>query len=107
MSDAANTKAGETDAAYRTLFENLNTGVYRNTGGPQGRFIKANPAIAVMFGYDSVEEFMQVAVADLYANPEDRNAFVREIQQRGFARNRMLQLKKRTARLSGACARPR
>lgn len=42
---------------YRTLIENVNIGVYRNTGGPEGRFIQANPALIAMHGYDSLEEF--------------------------------------------------
>ena len=29
----------------------------------------ANPALARMHGYDSVEEFQKVKVADLYQNP--------------------------------------
>ena len=49
---------------YRTLVENLNIGVYRNTGGPQGHFVQANSAIAKMFAYDSVDEFMKIKVSD-------------------------------------------
>ncbi len=43
---------------YRTLTENVNLGVYRNTVGPKGRFIEANPAIVKMFGYDNKEQFL-------------------------------------------------
>ena len=35
----------ESEQKYRTLTDNLNVGVYRNTAGPKGKFIEANPAI--------------------------------------------------------------
>ncbi len=80
---------------YRTLVENLSVGVYRNTGGAEGRFIKANPAIAEMFGYDSVEAFMEVSVSDLYMDSEERRRFVHEVKEKGFVKERELRLKKR------------
>jgi len=80
---------------YRSLVENVNVGVYRNTGGPKGRFLQANPAIAEMFGYDSVDEFMQIHVADLYQNPEDRKRFVEEVAREGFVKNKELRLRKK------------
>jgi PAS domain S-box-containing protein len=85
----------ESEGKYRTLINNVNIGVYRNTGGPQGRFVQANPAIAKMFGYDSVEKFMEVSVAGLYHNPEDRKHFVDEIQRNGFVKNKELALQKK------------
>ena len=33
----------EAEGKYKTLFENLDVGVYRTTGGPQGRLVHANP----------------------------------------------------------------
>jgi len=80
---------------YRSLIDNLSIGIYRNTGGPRGTFIKANPAIAAIFGYDSVEAFMRVNVADLYVNPDDRRKFVDELMSRGSIRNKDLLLKRK------------
>lgn len=85
----------ESEERYRTLVENLNVGVYRNTGGPHGRFLFANSFIARMFGYDSVFEFMQVRVSDLYQDPADRTAFVAEVKRSGFVREFEIRLKKR------------
>jgi len=82
----------EAEGKYKTLFENLDVGVYRNTGGPHGRLVHANPALARIFGYDSVESFMQVPVADTYQNAEDRKAFVAEISEKGSVRNKVLRL---------------
>jgi len=85
----------ESEGKFRTLVNNVNIGVYRNTSGPQGRFVQANPAIAKMFGYDSVEQFMGVSVAGLYHNPEDRKSFVEEIKRDGFVKNKELALRKK------------
>ncbi len=85
----------EVEGDFRNLVDNLSTGVYRNSGGPRGRFIRANPAIARMFGYDSVEDFMEVSVADLYVDPEERRRFVDEVKKTGFVQEWELRLKKR------------
>jgi len=77
---------------YRTLVSNVNIGVYRNTAGPHGEFLEANPAIARIFGFDSVKEFMEVAVSDLYINPNDRGQFVEKILRSGSVRDEELRL---------------
>ena len=85
----------DNEEKYRTLVQNLNIGVYRNTGESDGRFIEANPAIAQIFGYDSVEEFMQVSIIDLYLNPEDRKPFIDEILRKGSVVDRELNLQRK------------
>jgi PAS domain S-box-containing protein len=85
----------ESEKKYRTLIENVNIGLFRTTGGPEGRFLHANPATAKIFGYDSVKEFLTIHAAELYQNPEDRERLVEKIQQRGLVRNEELELKKR------------
>ena len=85
----------ESEERYRTLVENVNIGIYRNTGGPEGRFLQVNPAMAMMFGYDSVEECMEISVSDLYQYAEDRQLFVDEVVREGAVRNRELRLRKR------------
>jgi len=85
----------ESEKRYKTLTENLNVGVYRNTPGEKGRFIEANRAIIAMFGYNRKEEFLETAVADLYLNPEARKSFNEKMKKYGFVRNEELQLKKK------------
>ena len=85
----------EAEGKYKTLFENLNVGVYRNTGGPQGGLLHANPAIARIFGYDSVESFMQVPIADTYQYAEDRKMFIEEISEKGSVRDKVLRLRRK------------
>ena len=85
----------ESEKEYRSLIDNLNVGIYRNTADPSGSFLKANPAIAHIFGYDTVEAFMRVSVADLYMHPEDRQNFIDEVMAKGHVRGKELLLKKR------------
>ncbi len=83
---------------YRTLVGNLNIGVYRNTSGPQGRFLQANPAIIQMFGYASEAEFLQLQVSDLYVDPEERSRFIAEVLSQGQVTNKVLHLRRRDGR---------
>ena len=80
------------EGKYRTLFENLDVGVYRTTTGPQGRLLHANPALAKIFGYDSVESLMQVPIADTYLDPEERKMFIAEITEKGSVRDKLLRV---------------
>ena len=85
----------QSEDKHRTLTNNLNVGVYRNTAGPTGRFIEANPAIIQLFGYDSREAFFEASVSDLYQNPDDRKKFNKKIMQKGAVRNEVLQLQRK------------
>ena len=82
----------ESDKRYKSLANNLNVGVYRNSVGPKGKFLEANSAIIDMFGYDNRDEFLNVAVSDLYLNPDSRNEYNRKILENGAVRNEELQL---------------
>lgn len=85
----------QSEQNYKTLIENINVGIYRNTVGPVGKFIEANPAIVKMFGYDSRDEFLATHVADLYQNPEDRKKFNAKMLAQGFVKDEELQLKRK------------
>lgn len=85
----------DSEEKYRSLVENVNIGIYRNTGGTYGRFIQANPAMLKIFGYDSIDEFMKISVSDLYQNPDERILFVEEVSQKGFLKDKELLLKKK------------
>lgn len=85
----------ESEEKFRSLIENLNVGVYRNTSDPGGTFIQVNPAFAQIFGYDSPDEIMQINVMDLYVNKEDRVLFLEDLQREGSITDRKLLLKKK------------
>jgi PAS domain S-box-containing protein len=86
---------------YRTLVENIPIGVYRTTPGPQGQFLLANSTFLKMFGFDSEKELEQVAVADLYADPADRQAFSEMLLERGSVQGVELKLKNKEGTLWG------
>ena len=72
------------EAKFRGLFESVLEGVYRTT--LDGRFLSVNPAFAQLLGYASPEELYAVPCAAIYAQPADRDTYVRRIQQDGEIR---------------------
>jgi PAS domain S-box-containing protein len=77
---------------YRSIFENALDGIFQST--PDGQFISANPAVARMFGYESVDEF----IADRtnierqhYVDPERRETFKKSMAEKGVVQNFELQ----------------
>lgn len=85
----------ESEDQYRSLVDNVNVGVFRNTVDAGGRYIRVNPAMANIFGYDSVEEFMGITAIDLYQNPEDRKELLKELTQHGSIKDKELAMHKK------------
>ena len=67
----------EREEEFRGIFENALEGLYQST--LEGRFIKANPAFAVMLGYESPQALMD-GITDIrhqfYVNPGDRDTLL-------------------------------
>ncbi|MCC7117182.1 MAG: PAS domain S-box protein [Anaerolineales bacterium] len=65
---------------YRAIFENANDGIFQST--PAGRFLKVNPAMARMYGYESpqamVEQVTDIAT-QIYVNVETREDLQRRL----------------------------
>jgi len=65
---------------YRNIFENAIDGIFQST--PAGRFIRVNPAMARMYGYDSAEEMVQ-SITDIstqvYVNINERTELRRRL----------------------------
>ena len=85
----------ESEEKYRSLSENLNVGIFRNTVGTKGKFIEMNPALIKMFGYKSKEEVLKLNVSDLYQNPKERKNFNRQILENGFVKDYEINLVKK------------
>jgi len=77
----------KSEERYRTLMDNLPVAVYRNTPGPEGQFLMANPAFCKMFGFKNEEEVKKVSVADIYANPKERIQFSDMLLEKGVVEN--------------------
>jgi len=68
----------EAEKKYRELFENAVIGVYRTT--PDGKIIDVNPAFVKMFGAKDKFEILRMKASDLYADPRDREIFIRALE---------------------------
>lgn len=83
----------ESEAKYRSLFENAIEGIFQTT--PDGQFLTANPALARLFGYDSAQEFM-AKITDIgrqhYAHPEDRATYRDILEREGVVKGFEVQL---------------
>jgi PAS domain S-box-containing protein len=79
-------RAGE--RRYRLIFENAVEGIYRSTR--EGRFIEANPAMARILGYDSVNDLL-LGIRDmgrqLYVDPGKRSELLDKLKQDGMVSN--------------------
>jgi|GEM_PF-2347863 len=70
----------ESEEKLRNLFANSQDAVYLSTR--EGKFIDFNQATVDLFGY-SRDELINLNIRQLYANPEDRPRFQREIEKKG------------------------
>ena len=77
---------------YRSIFDNAVEGIFQST--VEGRFLSINRAYARIFGYNSPEELIE-EVTDigrhLYVHPEDRQRFIKTLDDEGFVEGFELQ----------------
>ena len=72
----------EAEAQYRSIFENSIEGIFRTS--PEGQYLAANPALARIYGYDSVEHLLaelRDIASELYVDPQRRDEFVRQMNE--------------------------
>ncbi|MBI9037634.1 MAG: PAS domain S-box protein [Bacteroidales bacterium] len=67
---------------YRSLVNNLPVGVFRST--PQGKVLSANPAMAEIYGYDSVDELLKVPAQDYYTKNNPRENMLSELKKQTY-----------------------
>jgi two-component system sensor histidine kinase/response regulator len=71
---------------YRSIFENAIEGIFQTT--PSGKYLNVNPALAKMYGYDSVDDLVRGLTAidnQLYVDPHRRQEFV-DLMESGSVR---------------------
>ncbi len=78
---------------FKELFEALPVGVYRNEPGIDGRFLNANPAMAIIFEADSLDDFLFRKASDLYDDPEERRRFSERLLAEGEVDRAEMKLK--------------
>lgn len=80
----------EAEQKYRGIFDNAVFGIFQTT--PEGRLLSANHAMAVTYGFDSVEEEMADAnsgnrAVQAYVNADRREEFKRLMEEDGAVQN--------------------
>ncbi len=70
----------ESEARYRSIFENATIGIFQST--PEGQILTINKAYAHMLGYDSIQDAMD-SITDvaqqIYVNPSQREHVIRSV----------------------------
>jgi PAS domain S-box-containing protein len=78
----------QAEQKYHNIFEEAIVGIFQST--PNGRYIVANPAMALMLGYDSPEELI-TSIDDIskqvYVDPHLRAEFRALMEKQGGVRN--------------------
>jgi PAS domain S-box-containing protein len=72
----------EAEEKYRSIFENAITGIFQTT--PDGCYLSANPALAQIYGYNSVADLITNLTDvqhQLYVDPARRNQFTALMQE--------------------------
>jgi PAS domain S-box-containing protein len=89
----------ESEAKYRSIFENAMEGIYQST--PEGRYLSANPALARMSGFSSPEEMIEQITdigRQMWVNPEDRERMKKLLDKDGRVEGFETQLCRRDGR---------
>lgn len=74
----------EAGGSYRDIFENANIGIYRSS--PDGKQLRANPALAHLNGYSTEQEQLDAVndiAAEWYVDPDRRDAFKEVLDRDG------------------------
>jgi PAS domain S-box-containing protein len=86
------TLLAESEERYRVLFERSSEAIFIEE--PEGDILTANPATAELFGVNAAE-LKHLNITDFYQNPDDRIAFRREVESKGFVKDYPLQMKRK------------
>jgi len=73
---------------YRSIFDNAVEGIFQTT--PAGAYVRINPALAHIYGFDSPEQCIceiQDIQRQLYLDPARREEFVRAMDEQGEVRD--------------------
>ncbi len=81
---------------YYELFENVPVPLYIAT--TDGRFIRVNKAMSILFGYTK-EEFKKINAVELYYNPKDREEFKKNIEKKGYVEDYEVKLKNKEGKI--------
>jgi diguanylate cyclase (GGDEF)-like protein/PAS domain S-box-containing protein len=80
---------------FRAIFENAVIGMYQST--PTGQYLRANQAMADIFGYPTTEALLTSVknISELYKNPDDRRLVNTDLERTGRVAGREVELRRR------------
>ncbi|UBF24063.1 PAS domain S-box protein [Kovacikia minuta CCNUW1] len=89
---------------YRSIFENAVEGIFQTT--PNGQYIRVNPAMARMHGYDSPQDMIaNITEIDqqIYVHPQKRQEFKRLLEAQGEVKGVEYQVYRRDGSIFWVC----
>ncbi len=76
-----------------SINQHINEGIFRST--PEDGVIYVNKPFADMFGYESADEVLQTKGLELYANPEERDQLLHDVQEEENFQNKQVLFKRK------------
>ena len=87
------TSQHQAELRFNEFFESLREGIFFTT--PDGQVLDANPAMVRMLGFESKAELQSENFSQVYADPAQRDALLRELQSRGSLQDREVVLRRK------------
>lgn len=75
----------ESEAKYRTLYEDVPVGLFRST--PDGELLSVNRSLVKMLGYESASELQRIPTSDIYVDPDRRQELMSRVLKDGSVEN--------------------
>jgi PAS domain S-box-containing protein len=86
----------ESEIRFTELFDSLREGIFFTT--LEGVVLDANPALLRLLGYAGKEELQALNFREIYADPAQRDALVRELELKGSVQDREITLRHKNGR---------
>jgi PAS domain S-box-containing protein/putative nucleotidyltransferase with HDIG domain len=83
----------DSEQKYHSLFDNVPDGVYRTT--PDGKILAVNQAFARILGYASETELVNESALTFFANTDDRQIFLDQMDAHGEVHNLEIRYKRK------------
>ena len=83
----------DSEKMYRSIFDSAPVGIYQST--TQGKFIKANKALAKLLGYETEDELCRVDIYNIYCDRNERQSLIKQFEPTGSVSDREVEWKKK------------
>ncbi|MGF1534331.1 MAG: PAS domain S-box protein [Bernardetiaceae bacterium] len=89
---AAEQALKESQALLASINQNITEGIYRSN---RQKLVYANEAFVLLFGFETVEEILEVDIRTLYVSPNQRDQLFEELLENGYYNNREVELRRK------------